>query len=694
MYKRGVLIASIFFLFLSFAFAAAQETSGAAPLPDTTIPADTSVPATEADAPPAEATDTSTDTSETSATDLSSDTSPDTSSEESDTADASALDEEPAESQLRGPGITPDSALYGFVEKGILERFRSDLDNVEKKAAEIQAMIEEGKIAEARIALTRFNQYADILEKEIDPDTQEEAKRISAAIRQAIGEIESEIPAEDKEEFVDEVLARTEKIETAAEIAGKIKELCETLSKLDPDQYSRTCKTGDDAPKWQKKLDKDLTDEQKKDAKIFIEVMTQCFKDATKCQCDKIPVKAFADQCAGVVPLYAQCQQGDEAMCEEADKLSEGIEDSLPDYLQEILADLEDEFEGGQYDNHAPRICQEKGAKTRIACTRVMILEGNEDEDGPPQECKQAMIEAIDRGVTSERELRKICEKIMFEENAPEECIAAGITDGRECGKFMFKESAPQECIDAGLTGDRQSDHKKCREIMDGLRGQEGDSHEGEGFGRGPGPGFNMDCKRIENSEERLKCFDGAASFAHQEREEFGDFNDRFKQTQEAQNRCAESCLSQGKAWDFTGGECRCRDSPRREEFRDDNFRREEFRDDFREGPPPEQFDNQGPPPESLPPSEQQPSSTSPSTEGSTSSSSFESTSSSSDTSSSSGSSGDSTSSGTSSSSSSGSSGDSTSSSTSSSSGSGITGNVILNPDLSSNQFIKYFFGK
>lgn len=503
------------------------------------------------------------ETAQEDSTELSESVSPESPSSDEENTVEDTTGEENAE--LRDAGITPDSAFY-FVEDSILTKFRDDLSNVEKKASEIKAMIEAGKIDEARIALSRFNQYAEDLEKEIDPAKQEEAKRIASAIRQAIQNLESEISAENKEEFIDNVIDKTEKIETAAEIAAKIKDLCQALAKVDPDQYSRTCKTGDDAPKWQKKLDKDLTEEQKKDARVFIEVMSQCFRDASKCECNKIPVKTFADKCAEVAPLYALCQQGQEDKCEEADKLSEGIEDSLPDYLQGVLVELEEEFEGGKYDNHAPKICRERKVTSRIECMKLVISEGSEDEDGPPPECREALLSAIERGVTSEREFRSICEKIMFETNAPQECIDAGLTNHKECGRFMFKQNAPQECIDAGLTGESPRDGNKCREIMDKLGGDR----------RGPGgPGFNVDCRRIQNPEERLKCFDGAVSFAHEERQEFGNFDERFRETMEKQKQCADSCLSSGKAWDFSNGQCVCREGDRRgpggpEGFRDD----------------------------------------------------------------------------------------------------------------------------
>ena len=70
----------------------------------------------------------------------------------------------------------------------------------------------------------------------------------------------------------------------------------------------------------------------------------------------------------------------------------------------------------------------------------------------------------------------------MFNQNAPEECVSAGLKDPKECGKLMFKQNAPQECIDAGITGENRNDPKKCQEIMESLRGEER-GFEDNGFG-------------------------------------------------------------------------------------------------------------------------------------------------------------------------------------------------------------------
>jgi len=441
--------------------------------------------------------------------------------------------------ELRGAGITPDSGFY-FVEDFILIKFRSDLDNREKKVAEIRKMIESGDIDSARKSLERYNVYADELEREVGPEKRDEARRSASAIRNAIMEVESEILEENREEFVDDIIDREGRIVTAVEIAGKIKELCEQLSGLDPNEYARVCSTGDDSPDWQKRLDKDLTNEQRDEARKFGEIMSQCFKTAgQQCLCEEIPYPEFANACSVAAPLATACEiEGDENACEQLDEIEMP---ELPDYLQDIFESLEGDISEAQFELHMPRECRGAGATSPRECMKVMI------ETNAPEECRD---ELIARNVQSEREAREICGEIMFDLNAPRECVSAGLSDHKECGELMFRENAPQECVDAGLTGENRNDPKKCEEIMRSL---------GEGRG-GPGHGFGGNCREIQNSEERLKCYDGAVSGVGEFR---GDFERRFAKDRERQTQCANQCSAEGKAWDFSGGSCVCREGQR-----------------------------------------------------------------------------------------------------------------------------------
>ncbi|MBI2448745.1 flagellar biosynthesis anti-sigma factor FlgM [Candidatus Pacearchaeota archaeon] len=400
-------------------------------------------------------------------------------------------------------GITPDNFFY-FVDK-FFDQFGNCIDNREEKIAEIKAMIQAGKYEEAKKALERYKKCADEVEKDIDPERQERARRGAVAIKRIIIEIEDDIPEEDKDEFTD-VIEKEGKIAAAARISHQIKQLCETLAKLDPVQYEKTCKIkeGEDAPRWQRRLDQKLTREQEQEAERFFRTMSSCFKYPDTCHCEEISVTAFADKCKVVAPLAAKCKQGEEDACEQVDRETEGIEDLLPDYLQDVLASVEEEFGEAEFENHMPPECREEGIDfrdrdAREKCMKVMF------RTHAPEECVKALEEGkIDP--TNEREAREQCERIMFEENAPLECIEAGLKDHRECGKYMFKLNAPQECIDAGLTGESPRDGRKCEEIM---------------RSRGPGefgrpPAFGRNCREIQNVEEKLKCLEEFYNAAQQ----------------------------------------------------------------------------------------------------------------------------------------------------------------------------------
>ena len=408
--------------------------------------------------------------------------------------------------ELRSPGITPDSTFY-FVEDSILTRFRTDLGNTEKKASEIRSMIRDGKIEEAKIALARFNKFADQLEKEVNPEDKDEAKRVASAIRSAIREIESEIPEENKKEFVDNIVERSERIETAAEIASKIKELCTELAKLDPGEFYTVCKTEDNSPKWQENLFNDLSEEQRVDAEKMFNIMSSCFRTSGRdCKCEEIPHTAFSNLCTEARPLAVACDEGRDEACTELESLDEDLDNLLADapHLQLALEKAERGLETARFENDRfmPPECREAGATTPEECMKIMV------RTHAPKEC----ISALDSGelqFESERQFREACEDIMFRENAPPECIEAGIKDPRECGEYMFKISAPKECIEAGITGESPRDANKCREIMESLKGE-----------RPEGPRINFDCRRIENTEERLNCYDNAVSSAREFRPE------------------------------------------------------------------------------------------------------------------------------------------------------------------------------
>ncbi len=481
-------------------------------------------------------------------------------------------------------GTTPGKPFY-FIDR-FFDRFGDDIKVKEERIAEIKAMIEAGDLEGARVALEDYMRLADELEHEIDPERKEEAKRSAAAIRAAMKDIRDQLPPGERGEFVSDIMSKEHSIATAAEIASKIKELCTQLAELDPMEYSRMCKTDDDAPRWQKRLHRELTAEQEKTAREFVQIMKQCFKTSGQdCRCEDIPFPDFADACSQAAPLAVACDiEGNERACE---KLEDLEMPELPEWLEPIWEDLEMEMNEAQYDMHMPRECVEAGITNPRECGRIMI------ETNAPEECKQAL---LDSGCDSERECREICDKIMMELHSPD-CVEEGITDPNECAKFMM----PPECREKELSP------RECREFMDSRR----DEHFRPG--PGPGPGFGMDCKSIEDPMERLECYDGASSQTtgsykgfddpdydgpcmteadwRAKKEEcrnmygehagdepiYGDSGEEwgecaidakcidfsqgkldYEEIKQREEDCADTCHSQGKAWDFSHGECKC----------------------------------------------------------------------------------------------------------------------------------------
>jgi len=183
---------------------------------------------------------------------------------------------------------------------------------------------------------------------------------------------------------------------------------------------------------------------------------------------------------------------------------------AMPPYLEDLLFELEDRYAEDNYDNHIPGACRDagitgRGEGDRERCFAIMIR-----IEAPP-ECREALIAA---NVRSEREARDICGGIIFEREAPRECVERGITSPEECGRFFEDEFG---------FGDRGYD-------------------------------YGGDCRNLEDAA-RLVCYDRASSGGG-----FDDgrsFEERFRETKELERQCAEGCASEGKAWDFSNG-CTC----------------------------------------------------------------------------------------------------------------------------------------
>lgn len=402
------------------------------------------------------------------------------------------------------PGITPDSPFY-FIDS----LFETGSDNPEKaleykdeKIAEALAMAQKGKEQYAQEALDRAQKYGALLEKEVTPDMEAEILQHSEAVETVLGEIQQEGLQDDIKTQLD--LEKHTRL--AAQVAGKIKQLCETLAELDPQQYEQLCKTTEDSPQWHKKLDHDLTEEQKQEARKFMEIMKQCFKTSgVECRCADITFQAFAERCSIIAPLAAACEvEGKQEACIQLEKATREQDpfELLPEYLQEAVKDLDQEVQDTQYERHFPRECQKAGVTTKEECMKIMF------KAHAPEECVQAL-EAEKIQFTSMREVEQACKKIMFETNAPKECTEKGITNPDECAKLMFQLHAPQQCKDAGLTGEERSDRQKCEEIMSAMK-----QEMMNGF---PAPAIGRNCNELQNPEGKLQCLQEFYRLAQQQ---------------------------------------------------------------------------------------------------------------------------------------------------------------------------------
>ena len=367
--------------------------------------------------------------------------------------------------ELQGSaGLTPESSFY-FLETLVETIMVGDnpetaLEYKEEKVLELKEMIDSGNSEGAEKALEMVEKYNDIIKREVTPDIEKEVRESSKAVKGILNSFESELENEewdDVREIVGENIKEEDSIALAAKISKQIEMLCKTLSDLDPLEYSKICKTDDDAPKWKKDLDRELTAEQEKEAREFFGIMSQCFENPSECRCEDISVKPFAEKCGEFAPLAAKCESGDEEACQMMEEIGDPI-DLLPDYLQDVMEDIEDDYGNAKHDLHTPKECVEAGATSREDCMRVMF------KVNAPPECFEAL-ESGKIDPKNENEARKACEAIMFQAEAPQECIDAGLSDFRECERFMFKLDAPKECIDAGLTGEGRDDRKKCEAI-------------------------------------------------------------------------------------------------------------------------------------------------------------------------------------------------------------------------------------
>jgi hypothetical protein len=417
-----------------------------------------------------------------------------------------------------------DGGSINGVDRFIDGIFQSDLENMRERFAEVRTLIREGRIDEAKKLLAHYKKVADNLEREVRPEDRDQAVRLTKVIQEAIENLEDRIVDEEEFNIISE---KAENVEKAAEIASKIQELCKQLHDLSAwDEFERVCKTDDEGPRWQQDFFESLTDEQRGEAEKFGRILSSCMRTSGEdCDCQGIPHESMAAMCRKAAPLARDCKRIENGELDPQDERFDGSKgdacdqldslefpDDLPRHLEEVLFRVEDEYGDASYDNHIPGPCKEvgiegRGRDDREKCFAIMV------EIEAPPECRDAIKKA---GANNERDARNICEKIMFDKHAPKDCIEAGITN-------------PEDCADL---------------------------FEGDYDRRGPkrGPGFGRDCRGIEDSADRLACYDGVLEGDH---DDGRSFEDRFRETRQRERECEKSCSDQGKAWDFSDG-CRC----------------------------------------------------------------------------------------------------------------------------------------
>jgi len=378
----------------------------------------------------------------------------------------SAQDEE-GETLAADPGILPDSPFYFIDELFETLSVGSDperaLQYKEEKIAEARVMAERGKAEFAKEALVRVSGYNVILEREVTPEMEVRIKQRSGAYEQVLSKILSDIP--ELNEAVEQQRAQEERIRLAAEVSSKIKQLCETLAQLDAEQYGRTCKT-EDAPRWQQKLDKELTQEQRAHARVFAEKLRECFaSNGVECDCEGMRVPSFEAACRKDHEKAVLCGDGNQDAC---DAMTGPVEVGkyLPAYLLPVLEKVQREFSEQAFSEARER-AQSDTAESGMAL---------------PQPCRDA-------GASSPDDcMRLMREKGLTQDIAGERFMFTSMKEFMEaCGQRMSKD----ECV------------KQAEEL------------QRQGFTEQPQAGaperigeFGRDCHAVKDLAEKSRCFE------------------------------------------------------------------------------------------------------------------------------------------------------------------------------------------
>ena len=365
----------------------------------------------------------------------------------------------------KSAGITPESPFY-FIDT-FFDQFSDPIKVKEEKAAEIKKLLEEEKYDIAQKAYEKYEEYAQKTGEKLTPEKKEQTVKSSFAIKNSLKEFEEEV------DFIKEIEKEENKIIEEISTADKIKQLCEQLSTEDPKEYEKLCKVDEGSPEWQKKLNDDLTEKQKQEAETLFKVISQCIQtNGEKCDCDKIEINSFREECKIASKLSVECENGNEESCEKLDERP-SPEELLPDYLKDVIEKLEKQFGFDDEENYLPDECQEEGITDELEC-EILIF-----KIYAPSECKDGL-ENGEIKFTTQEETNEECGKYLEKLYLAEECKDKGIEDWKECDILLFEMYSPKECLEAGLTGENEDDNKKCDEIMKELYEEEAKESEKE----------------------------------------------------------------------------------------------------------------------------------------------------------------------------------------------------------------------
>ncbi len=334
-------------------------------------------------------------------------------------------------------------SAYSFVGRAV-DDVGISLSSGDKKAEramdarenEIDAAInniQEGNTEKAIKNLERAKEKLEIVQEQASPEIAGEVKANAEGMIKKVTESREINPG--FSDYLDEYINEEEKTKLSAEHSEKLFEYCEELAKQDYELMLDDEKCNpDNAPVWLgNEIDNKIGAYEEESAKKMLEIFTTCMSDPRECDCSEIPIASEKTKCEKGKALAIRCEfQNDESACRELDKLDIEIPSNLPKFLR-------------------PLFQQEIN---NVISKKEKEMMG---ENAPP-ECVQA-------GITSREE----CEAVMMEKYAPRECIEAGATTKEECDKIMFSIHGPPptECTENGeYIGDEACNQKMVRSGM------------------------------------------------------------------------------------------------------------------------------------------------------------------------------------------------------------------------------------